>query len=63
MGMPDPGHGLFISIAVLKTGSPSLYIPVALCADPGRRAGTGEGFPLLRFLKIRILYQGKDPAP
>lgn len=61
--MGDAGSramGLFISIAILKTGSPFLYIPVAfvLLLDGG--LGLLKVF-LLRFFKIRILQNVRTP--
>lgn len=61
--MGDAGSramGIFISMAILKTGSPILYIPAAivLIADGG--IGLVKVF-LLRFLKIRILKNTKTP--
>lgn len=61
--MGDAGSramGLFISIAVLKTGNPFFYIPVAfvLLIDGG--LGLVKVF-LLRFLKIHILKKIRTP--
>ena len=61
--MGDAGSramGLFISIAVLKTGSPFLYIPVALVLILDGGLGLVKVF-LLRFLKIRILTKVRTP--
>ena len=56
MMMGDAGSramGIFISIAILKTGSPLLYIPVALVLILDGGLGLLK-VALLRFLKIRI---------
>lgn len=61
--MGDAGSrtmGLFISIAVLKTGSPLLYIPIALVLILDGGLGLVKVF-LLRFLKIRILKNTRTP--
>ncbi len=61
--MGDAGSrsmGLFISIAILKTGSPLLYIPVALVLILDGGLGLVKIF-LLRFLKIRILKNTRTP--
>lgn len=61
--MGDAGSramGLFISIAVLKTGSPFLYIPVALVLILDGGLGLIK-VSLLRFLKIRILTKVRTP--
>lgn len=61
--MGDAGSrsmGLFISIAVLKTGSPLLYIPVAFVLIMDGGLGLLKIF-LLRFLKIRILKNTRTP--
>lgn len=61
--MGDAGSramGLFISIAILKTGSPLLYIPVALTLILDGGLGLLKVF-LLRFLKIRILKNIRTP--
>lgn len=61
--MGDAGSramGLFISIAILKTGSPLLYIPVALTLILDGGLGLLKVF-LLRFLKIRILKNVRTP--
>lgn len=61
--MGDAGSrtmGLFISIAILKTGSPLLYIPIALVLILDGGLGLLKVF-LLRFLKIRILTHVRTP--
>lgn len=61
--MGDAGSramGLFISIAILKTGSPFLYIPVALVLILDGGLGLLKVF-LLRFCKIRILKNVRTP--
>lgn len=61
--MGDAGSrsmGLFISIAILKTGSPLLYIPIALALILDGGLGLVKVF-LLRFLKIRILKNVRTP--
>ena len=61
--MGDAGSramGLFISITVLKTGSPFLYIPVALVLILDGGLGLVK-VSLLRFLKIRILTKVRTP--
>lgn len=61
--MGDAGSramGLFISIAILKTGSPVLYIPVALVIILDGGLGLVKVF-LLRFLKIHILKNVRTP--
>ena len=61
--MGDAGSramGLFISIAILKTGSPFLYIPVALVLILDGGLGLVKVF-LLRFLKIHILKKVRTP--
>lgn len=61
--MGDAGSramGLFISIAILKTGSPFLYIPAALVLILDGGLGLIKVF-LLRFLKIRILTKVRTP--
>ncbi|MCM1188742.1 MAG: phospho-N-acetylmuramoyl-pentapeptide-transferase [bacterium] len=61
--MGDAGSramGLFISIAILKTGSPFLYIPVALVMILDGGLGLVK-VALLRFLKIRILKKVRTP--
>lgn len=61
--MGDAGSramGLFIAIAILKTGSPVLYIPVALVLILDGGLGLVKVF-LLRFLKIRILKNTRTP--
>lgn len=61
--MGDAGSrsmGLFISIAILKTGAPLLYIPVALVLILDGGLGLLK-VALLRFLKIRILKNVRTP--
>lgn len=61
--MGDAGSramGLFISIAILKTGAPLLYIPVALMLILDGGLGLVK-VALLRFLKIRILKNIRMP--
>lgn len=61
--MGDAGSrsmGLFISIAILKTGSPFLYIPIALVLILDGGLGLVK-VALLRFLKIRILTKVRTP--
>lgn len=61
--MGDAGSramGLFISIAILKTGSPFLYIPVTLVMILDGGLGLIK-VALLRFLKIRILTKVRTP--
>lgn len=61
--MGDAGSramGLFISIAILKTGSPLLYIPVALVLILDGGLGLIK-VALLRFLKIHILKNTRTP--
>ncbi|MCI8432970.1 MAG: phospho-N-acetylmuramoyl-pentapeptide-transferase [Lachnospiraceae bacterium] len=61
--MGDAGSramGLFISIAILKTGSPFLYIPVVLVLILDGGLGLVK-VALLRFLKIRILKNVRTP--
>lgn len=61
--MGDAGSramGLFISIAILKTGSPVLYIPVALVLILDGGLGLIK-VALLRFLKIHILTNTRTP--
>ncbi len=63
MMMGDAGSralGLFISIAILKTGSPLLYIPAALMLILDGGLGLLK-VSLLRFLKIRILKNTRTP--
>ncbi|MDF2802845.1 MAG: Phospho-N-acetylmuramoyl-pentapeptide-transferase [Anaerocolumna sp.] len=63
MMMGDAGSralGLFISIAILKTGSPLLYIPAALMLIIDGGLGLLK-VSLLRFLKIRILSKTRTP--
>lgn len=61
--MGDAGSramGLFISIAVLKTGAPFLYIPLALVLILDGGLGLIK-VSLLRFLKIHILKDVRTP--
>ncbi|MGN0377909.1 MAG: phospho-N-acetylmuramoyl-pentapeptide-transferase [Suilimivivens sp.] len=61
--MGDAGSramGIFISIAVLKTGSPLLYIPVAIVLILDGGLGLLK-VALLRFLKIHILKNTRTP--
>lgn len=61
--MGDAGSrsmGLFISIAILKTGSPLLYIPIALILILDGGLGLVKVF-LIRFLKIHILKNVRTP--
>lgn len=61
--MGDAGSramGLFISIAILKTESPLLYIPIALVLILDGGLGLVK-VALLRFLKIRILKNVRTP--
>lgn len=61
--MGDAGSramGIFISIAILKTGCPLLYIPVAIVLILDGGLGLVKVF-LLRFLKIHILKNTKTP--
>jgi len=61
--MGDAGSramGLFISIAILKSGSPFLYIPVALVLILDGGLGLIK-VSLLRFLKIAILKKVRTP--
>lgn len=61
--MGDAGSramGLFIAIAVLKSGSPFLYIPAALVLILDGGLGLVKVF-LLRFFKIRILKNIRTP--
>lgn len=61
--MGDAGSramGLFISIAILKTGCPFLYIPVALVLILDGGLGLLKVF-LIRFLKIHILNHVRTP--
>ncbi len=61
--MGDAGSramGLFISIAILKTGCPFLYIPVALVLILDGGLGLLK-VSLLRFLKIHILKDVRTP--
>ena len=52
--------GLFISIAVLKTGRPLLYIPIALMLILDGGLGLIK-ISLLRFFKIRVLTKVRTP--
>ncbi len=61
--MGDAGSramGLFIAIAILKSGCPVLYIPVALVLILDGGLGLVKVF-LLRFLKIHILKNVRTP--
>lgn len=61
--MGDAGSramGFFISIAALKTGSPFIYIPVALVLILDGGLGLVK-VSLLRFLKIKILVHTRTP--
>lgn len=61
--MGDAGSramGLFISIAILKTGRPLLYIPVALVLLVDGGLGLVK-LSLIRFFKIRILKNVRTP--
>lgn len=61
--MGDAGSramGLFISLAVLKTGSPFLYLPIALVLLLDGGLGLLK-VALLRFFKIRILRKVRTP--
>ncbi len=61
--MGDAGSramGIFISIAILKTGSPILYIPVAIVLILDGGLGLLKVF-LLRFFKIHILKNTRTP--
>lgn len=61
--MGDAGSramGMFISLAILKTGSPILYIPVAFMLIVDGGLGLIKVF-LLRFFKIRILKNTRTP--
>lgn len=61
--MGDAGSrsmGLFISIGILKTGCPVLYIPIALVLLLDGGLGLVK-VALLRFLKIRILKNTRTP--
>jgi len=63
MIMGDAGSralGVLISIAILKTGSPLLYIPVALLIILDGGLGLIKIF-MLRFLKIRVLKNVRTP--
>ena len=52
--------GIFISIAILKTGSPLLYIPVALMLIIDGGLGLLK-ISFRRFLKIEILNNVRTP--
>ena len=52
--------GLFISIAILKTNRPFLYIPVALVLILDGGLGLIKIF-LLRFFKIHVLTKVRTP--
>ena len=61
--MGDAGSramGIFISIAILKTGSPVLYIPVAIVLILDGGLGLVKVF-LIRFFKIHILKNTRTP--
>ena len=61
--MGDAGSramGIFISIAILKTGSPVLYIPVAIVLILDGGLGLLKVF-LIRFCKIHILKNTRTP--
>ena len=61
--MGDAGSrsmGLFISIAILKTGCPVLYVPIALVLLLDGGLGLVK-VALLRFLKIHILKNTRTP--
>jgi phospho-N-acetylmuramoyl-pentapeptide-transferase len=61
--MGDAGSramGLFISIAILKTGCPFLYIPVALVMILDGGLGILK-VSLIRFFKIHILKNVRTP--
>ena len=61
--MGDAGSramGLFIAIAIMKTGSPVLYIPVAIVLILDGGLGLVK-VALLRFLKIHILKNTRTP--
>ena len=61
--MGDAGSramGLFIAIAILKTGSPLLYIPVAIMLILDGGLGLVK-VALLRFLKLHILKNTRTP--
>ncbi|MBQ8040741.1 MAG: phospho-N-acetylmuramoyl-pentapeptide-transferase [Lachnospiraceae bacterium] len=63
MLMGDAGSramGIFIAIAILKTGSPVLYIPVAIVLILDGGLGLVK-VALLRFLKIKILKNTRTP--
>lgn len=61
--MGDAGSramGIFISIAILKTGSPVLYIPIAIVLILDGGLGLLKVF-LIRFCKIHILKNTRTP--
>lgn len=61
--MGDAGSrsmGLFISIAILKTGCPALYVPIAMVLLLDGGLGLVK-VALLRFLKIHILKNTRTP--
>jgi phospho-N-acetylmuramoyl-pentapeptide-transferase len=61
--MGDAGSramGLFIAIAILKTGSPFLYIPIAIVLILDGGLGLIK-VALLRFFKIKILKNTRTP--
>lgn len=61
--MGDAGSraiGLFIAIAIMKTGSPFLYVPVAFVLMVDGGIGLVK-VALLRFLKIKILTKVRTP--
>ena len=61
--MGDAGSraiGFFLALAVLKTGSPLLYIPAALVLIVDGGLGLFKVF-LLRFFKIKILKNTRTP--
>ena len=61
--MGDAGSramGLFISIAILKTGSPILYVPVALVLILDGGLGLIK-VALLRFFKIHVMTKIRTP--
>ena len=63
--MGDAGSraiGFFLALAVLKTGSPLLYIPAALVLIVDGGLGLFKVF-LLRFFKIKILKNTRTPIP
>lgn len=60
-GCRIPGHGAVYQHCGAENRKPSFVHPGSSCADPGRRAGTGEGFPA-PLSQNQNPYQGKDPA-